>query len=159
VHWRSRSWGGQLYGDAKNEGPPRLDISNGSVRSLKTNPVHARLQGIYMIRTTSKHAASEGLLGLPFSWITVDSGRSDRCQYLLFVRMARCIRLWQIDFRHGLTVRRYRNDSREKGITVHERQYHARGNGRLPANAGDRKPPPEVTLWARLVTIISRWGQ
>ena len=49
------SWG-NYYGDAKMKGA-KLDISKWKRPSPETIPVHAKAAGLYMICTTSKHAA------------------------------------------------------------------------------------------------------
>ena len=50
-------WGwGNYYGDAKMKGA-KLDISKWKRPSPETIPVHAKASGLYMICTTSKHAA------------------------------------------------------------------------------------------------------
>ena len=50
-------WGwGNYYGDAKLKGA-KLDISKWKRPSPETIPVHAKASGLYMICTTSKHAA------------------------------------------------------------------------------------------------------
>jgi branched-chain amino acid aminotransferase len=50
-------WGwGNYYGDAKMKGA-KLDISKWKRPSPETIPVHAKAAGLYMICTTSKHAA------------------------------------------------------------------------------------------------------
>jgi len=51
------AWGwGNYYGDAKMKGA-KLDISKWKRPSPETAPVHAKAAGLYMICTTSKHAA------------------------------------------------------------------------------------------------------
>jgi len=51
------TWGwGNYYGDAKMKGA-KLDISKWKRPSPETIPVHAKAAGLYMICTTSKHAA------------------------------------------------------------------------------------------------------
>ncbi|ETA52789.1 branched-chain amino acid aminotransferase [Ponticoccus alexandrii] len=51
------AWGwGNYYGDAKMKGA-KLDISKWKRPSPETIPVHAKAAGLYMICTTSKHAA------------------------------------------------------------------------------------------------------
>ena len=51
------AWGwGNYYGDAKTKGA-KLDISKWKRPSPETIPVHAKAAGLYMICTTSKHAA------------------------------------------------------------------------------------------------------
>ena len=57
VHLCIASWEwGAYYGDAKMKGA-KLDISKWKRPSPETIPVHAKAAGLYMICTTSKHAA------------------------------------------------------------------------------------------------------
>ena len=57
VHLAIASWEwGAYYGDAKMKGA-KLDISKWKRPSPETIPVHAKAAGLYMICTTSKHAA------------------------------------------------------------------------------------------------------
>jgi len=57
VHLAIAAWEwGSYYGDAKFKGA-KLDIAKWQRPSPKTVPVHAKASGLYMICTTSKHAA------------------------------------------------------------------------------------------------------
>lgn len=57
VHLAIAAWEwGAYYGDAKSSGA-KLDISKWKRPSPETIPVHAKAAGLYMICTTSKHAA------------------------------------------------------------------------------------------------------
>ncbi len=57
VHLSIAAWEwGAYYGDAKMKGA-KLDISKWKRPSPETIPVHAKAAGLYMICTTSKHAA------------------------------------------------------------------------------------------------------
>ncbi len=57
VHLAIAAWEwGAYYGDAKMKGA-KLDISKWKRPSPETIPVHAKAAGLYMICTTSKHAA------------------------------------------------------------------------------------------------------
>ncbi len=57
VHLAIASWEwGSYYGDAKFKGA-KLDIAKWKRPSPETIPVHAKAAGLYMICTTSKHAA------------------------------------------------------------------------------------------------------
>ncbi len=59
VHLVIAAWEwGAYYGDAKMKGA-KLDISKWKRPSPETIPVHAKAAGLYMICTTSKHAAEE----------------------------------------------------------------------------------------------------
>ena len=74
---------GSYYGDAKTKGA-KLDISKWKRPSPETTPVHAKAAGLYMICTTSKHAAeAKGCSDALIHRLSRLRGRGDRRQHLL----------------------------------------------------------------------------
>ena len=116
------AWGwGNYYGDAKTKGA-KLDISKWKRPSPETIPVHAKAAGLYMICTTSKHAAeakgcSDALFMDYRGYVAEATGAN-----IFFVKdgevhtpMADC-------FLNGITRQTVIKMLKEKGVTVHERR-------------------------------------
>ncbi|HAR82240.1 MULTISPECIES: branched-chain amino acid aminotransferase [Sulfitobacter] len=111
---------GNYYGDAKMKGA-KLDISKWKRPSPETIPVHAKAAGLYMICTTSKHAAeakgcSDALFMDYRGYVAEATGAN-----IFFVKdgdvhtpLADC-------FLNGLTRQTVIGMLKEKGLTVHER--------------------------------------
>jgi len=111
---------GNYYGDAKMKGA-KLDISKWKRPSPETIPVHAKAAGLYMICTTSKHAAeakgcSDALFMDYRGYVAEATGAN-----IFFVKdgdvhtpLADC-------FLNGLTRQTVIGMLKEKGLIVHER--------------------------------------
>ena len=121
VHLAIAAWEwGNYYGDAKMKGA-KLDISKWKRPSPETIPVHAKAAGLYMICTTSKHAAeakgcSDALFMDYRGYVAEATGAN-----IFFVKdgevhtpMADC-------FLNGITRQTIIGMLKDRGIAVHER--------------------------------------
>ncbi len=111
---------GDYYGDAKYKGA-KLDISKWKRPSPETIPVHAKAAGLYMICTTSKHAAeakgcSDALFMDYRGYVAEATGAN-----IFFVKEGEVHTPTPDCFLNGLTRQTVIGMLREKGITVHER--------------------------------------
>ena len=121
VHLAIAAWEwGNYYGDAKMKGA-KLDISKWKRPSPETIPVHAKAAGLYMICTTSKHAAeakgcSDALFMDYRGYVAEATGAN-----IFFVKdgevhtpMADC-------FLNGITRQTVIGMLKERQVAVHER--------------------------------------
>lgn len=113
------SWG-NYYGDAKTVGA-KLDISKWKRPSPETIPVHAKAAGLYMICTTSKHAAeakgcSDALFMDYRGYVAEATGAN-----IFFVKDGEVHTPLPDCFLNGLTRQTVIELLKEKGLTVHER--------------------------------------
>lgn len=113
------AWG-NYYGDAKMKGA-KLDIAKWKRPSPETIPVHAKAAGLYMICTTSKHAAeakgcSDALFMDYRGYVAEATGAN-----IFFVKDGEVHTPLPDCFLNGLTRQTVITLLKEKGITVHER--------------------------------------
>ena len=111
---------GNYYGDAKMKGA-KLDISKWKRPSPETIPVHAKAAGLYMICTTSKHAAeakgcSDALFMDYRGYVAAAPGAN-----IFFVKDGEVHTPLADCFLNGLTRQTVIGMLKEKGLTVHER--------------------------------------
>ena len=111
---------GNYYGDAKMKGA-KLDISKWKRPSPETIPVHAKAAGLYMICTTSKHAAeakgcSDALFMDYRGYVAEATGAN-----IFFVKDGEVHTPLADCFLNGLTRKTVIGMLKEKGLTVHER--------------------------------------
>ncbi|MEN9061772.1 branched-chain amino acid aminotransferase [Ponticoccus litoralis] len=115
------AWGwGNYYGDAKMKGA-KLDISKWKRPSPETIPVHAKAAGLYMICTTSKHAAeakgcSDALFMDYRGFVAEATGAN-----IFFVKDGEVHTPKPDCFLNGLTRQTVIGMLQDKQITVHER--------------------------------------
>ena len=114
-----REWG-NYYGDAKMKGA-KLDISKWKRPSPETIPVHAKAAGLYMICTTSKHAAeakgcSDALFMDYRGYVAEATGAN-----IFFVKDGEVHTPLADCFLNGLTRQTVIGMLKEKGLIVHER--------------------------------------
>ncbi|MBA96564.1 MAG: branched-chain amino acid aminotransferase [Sulfitobacter sp.] len=112
---------GNYYGDAKMKGA-KLDISKWKRPSPETIPVHAKAAGLYMICTTSKHAAeakgcSDALFMDYRGYVAEATGAN-----IFFVKDGEVHTPLADCFLNGLTRQTVIGMLKEKGLTVHERR-------------------------------------
>lgn len=114
-------WGwGNYYGDAKMKGA-KLDISKWKRPSPETIPVHAKAAGLYMICTTSKHAAeakgcSDALFMDYRGYVAEATGAN-----IFFVKDGEVHTPLPDCFLNGITRQTVIKMLKEKGVTVIER--------------------------------------
>ncbi|WP_425099874.1 branched-chain amino acid aminotransferase [Tropicibacter sp. S64] len=113
------SWG-NYYGDAKMKGA-KLDISKWKRPSPETIPVRAKAAGLYMICTTSKHAAeakgcSDALFMDYRGYVAEATGAN-----IFFVKNGEVHTPDPDCFLNGLTRQTVIGMLKDRGITVHER--------------------------------------
>ena len=111
---------GNYYGDAKMKGA-KLDISKWKRPSPETIPVHAKAAGLYLICTTSKHAAeakgcSDALFMDYRGYVAEATGAN-----IFFVKDGEVHTPLADCFLNGLTRQTVIGMLKEKGLTVHER--------------------------------------
>lgn len=111
---------GSYYGDAKFKGA-KIDISKWKRPSPETIPVHAKAAGLYMICTTSKHAAeakgcSDALFMDYRGYVAECTGAN-----IFFVKDGEVHTPKADVFLNGLTRQTVIGMLQEKGIAVHER--------------------------------------
>ena len=111
---------GNYYGDAKMKGA-KLDISKWKRPSPETIPVHAKAACLYMICTTSKHAAeakgcSDALFMDYRGYVAEATGAN-----IFFVKDGEVHTPLADCFLNGLTRQTVIGMLKEKGLTVHER--------------------------------------
>jgi branched-chain amino acid aminotransferase len=122
VHLAIAGWEwGNYYGDAKMKGA-KLDISKWKRPSPETIPVHAKAAGLYMICTTSKHAAeakgwSDALFMDYRGYVAEATGAN-----IFFVKDGEVHTPLADCFLNGLTRQTVIGMLKEKGLTVHERR-------------------------------------
>ncbi len=115
------AWGwGNYYGDAKMKGA-KLDISKWKRPSPETIPVHAKAAGLYMICTTSKHAAeakgcSDALFMDYRGYVAEATGAN-----IFFVKDGEVHTPKPDCFLNGLTRQTVIGMLKERQIQVHER--------------------------------------
>jgi branched-chain amino acid aminotransferase len=112
---------GNYYGDAKMKGA-KLDISKWKRPSPETIPVHAKAAGLYMICTTSKHAAeakgcSDALFMDYRGYVAEATGAN-----IFFVKDGEVHTPLADCFLNGLTRQTVIGMLKEKGLVVHERR-------------------------------------
>ena len=112
---------GNYYGDAKMKGA-KLDISKWKRPSPETIPVHAKAAGLYMICTTSKHAAeakgcSDALFIDYRGYVAEATGAN-----IFFVKDGEVHTPLADCFLNGLTRQTVIGMLKEKGLVVHERR-------------------------------------
>jgi branched-chain amino acid aminotransferase len=112
---------GNYYGDAKMKGA-KLDISKWKRPSPETIPVHAKAAGLYMICTTSKHAAeakgcSDALFMDYRGYVAEATGAN-----IFFVKDGEVHTPLADCFLNGLTRQTVIGMLQEKGLVVHERR-------------------------------------
>ncbi len=112
---------GNYYGDAKMKGA-KLDISKWKRPSPETIPVHAKAAGLYMICTTSKHAAeakgcSDALFMDYRGYVAEATGAN-----IFFVKDGEVHTPLADCFLNGLTRQTVIGMLKEKGLTVNERR-------------------------------------
>jgi branched-chain amino acid aminotransferase len=121
VHLAIASWEwGAYYGDAKMKGA-KLDISKWKRPSPETIPVHAKAAGLYMICTTSKHAAeakgcSDALFMDYRGYVAEATGAN-----IFFVKDGEVHTPLPDCFLNGLTRQTVVGMLKDKQIKVHER--------------------------------------
>ncbi len=121
VHVAIATWEwGAYYGDSKMKGA-KLDISKWKRPSPETIPVHAKAAGLYMICTTSKHAAeakgcSDALFMDYRGYVAEATGAN-----IFFVKDGEVHTPLADAFLNGLTRQTVIQMLVEKGINVHER--------------------------------------
>jgi branched-chain amino acid aminotransferase len=112
---------GNYYGDAKMKGA-KLDISKWKRPSPETIPVHAKAAGLYMICTTSKHAAEakgcSDALFMDYRGYVADATGAN----IFFVKDGEVHTPLADCFLNGLTRQTVIGMLKEKGLTVHERR-------------------------------------
>ncbi len=113
------AWG-NYYGDAKMQGA-KLDISKWKRPSPETIPVHAKAAGLYMICTTSKHAAeakgcSDALFMDYRGYVAEATGAN-----IFFVKDGEVHTPLPDCFLNGLTRQTVIGMLKERDIPVHER--------------------------------------
>ncbi len=111
---------GSYYGDAKMKGA-KLDISKWKRPSPETIPVHAKAAGLYMICTTSKHAAeakgcSDALFMDYRNYVAEATGAN-----IFFVKDGEVHTPMPDCFLNGITRQTVIGMLEEKQIKVHER--------------------------------------
>jgi branched-chain amino acid aminotransferase len=111
---------GNYYGDAKFKGA-KLDISKWKRPSPETIPVHAKAAGLYMICTTSKHAAeakgcSDALFMDYRGYVAEATGAN-----IFFVKDGEVHTPLADCFLNGITRRTVIEMLEQKGVTVNER--------------------------------------
>ena len=111
---------GSYYGDAKMKGA-KLDISKWKRPSPETIPVHAKAAGLYMICTTSKHAAeakgcSDALFFDYRGYVAEATGAN-----IFFVKDGEVHTPLADAFLNGLTRQTVIGMLKDKQIKVHER--------------------------------------
>ncbi len=111
---------GAYYGDAKMKGA-KLDISKWKRPSPETIPVHAKAAGLYMICTTSKHAAeakgcSDALFMDYRGYVAEATGAN-----IFFVKDGEVHTPKPDCFLNGLTRQTVIDMLKERGVTVNER--------------------------------------
>ncbi len=111
---------GAYYGDAKMKGA-RLDISKWKRPSPETIPSHAKAAGLYMICTTSKHAAeakgcSDALMMDYRGYVAEATGAN-----IFFVKDGEVHTPLPDCFLDGITRQTVIGMLKERGIKVHER--------------------------------------
>jgi branched-chain amino acid aminotransferase len=111
---------GAYYGDAKFKGA-KLDIAKWKRPSPETIPVHAKAAGLYMICTTSKHAAeakgcSDALFMDYRGYVAECTGAN-----IFFVKDGEVHTPKADVFLNGLTRQTVIDMLHERNITVHER--------------------------------------
>ncbi|MEM6824632.1 MAG: branched-chain amino acid aminotransferase [Pseudomonadota bacterium] len=111
---------GSYYGDAKFKGA-KLDISKWKRPSPETIPVHAKAAGLYMICTTSKHAAeakgcSDALFFDYRGYVAEATGAN-----IFFVKDGEVHTPYPDCFLNGITRQTVIKMLKELKITVHER--------------------------------------
>ncbi|MEM7296116.1 MAG: branched-chain amino acid aminotransferase [Pseudomonadota bacterium] len=121
VHLAIAAWEwGAYYGDAREKGA-KLDISKWKRPSPETIPVHAKAAGLYMICTTSKHAAeakgcSDALFMDYRGYVAEATGAN-----IFFVKDGEVHTPLADCFLNGLTRQTVITRLREKQVKVHER--------------------------------------
>ncbi|MCQ0091411.1 branched-chain amino acid aminotransferase [Roseovarius sp. M141] len=121
VHLAIAAWEwGAYYGDAKAKGA-KLDISKWKRPSPETIPVHAKAAGLYMICTTSKHAAeakgcSDALFMDYRGYVAEATGAN-----IFFVRGGEVHTPLADCFLNGLTRQTVIAMLKERDVVVHER--------------------------------------
>ncbi len=121
VHLCIAAWEwGAYYGDAKMKGA-KLDISKWKRPSPETIPVHAKAAGLYMICTTSKHAAeakgcSDALFMDYRGYVAEATGAN-----IFFVKDGEVHTPLADTFLNGLTRQTVIGMLKDKQIKVHER--------------------------------------
>ena len=121
VHLAIAVWEwGAYYGDAKMKGA-KLDISKWKRPSPETIPVHAKAAGLYMICTTSKHAAeakgcSDALFMDYRGYVAEATGAN-----IFFVKDGEVHTPKPDCFLNGITRQTVIDMLQERGITVNER--------------------------------------
>ncbi|NRB36516.1 MAG: branched-chain amino acid aminotransferase [Rhodobacteraceae bacterium] len=121
VHMAIAVWGwGAYYGDAKMQGA-KLDIAKWKRPSPETIPVHAKAAGLYMICTTSKHAAeakgcSDALFMDYRGYVAEATGAN-----IFFVKDGEVHTPLPDCFLNGITRQTVIDMLKDRGITVHER--------------------------------------
>ncbi len=121
VHLAIASWEwGAYYGDAKTRGA-KLDISKWKRPSPDTIPVHAKAAGLYMICTTSKHAAeakgcSDALFMDYRGYVAEATGAN-----IFFVKNGEVHTPYPDCFLNGLTRQTVIGMLKDRQIKVHER--------------------------------------
>lgn len=121
VHLAIAAWEwGAYYGDAKTEGA-KLDISKWKRPGPETIPVHAKAAGLYMICTTSKHAAEakgcSDALFLDYRGYVAEATGAN----IFFVKDGEVHTPLPDCFLNGLTRQTVIALLKERGIAVHER--------------------------------------
>ncbi|OAN69308.1 branched-chain amino acid aminotransferase [Jannaschia sp. EhC01] len=111
---------GSYYGDAKMKGA-KLDISKWKRPSPETIPVHAKAAGLYMICTTSKHAAeakgcSDALFMDYRNYVAEATGAN-----IFFVKDGEVHTPTADVFLNGITRQTVIGMLKEKQVKVHER--------------------------------------
>jgi branched-chain amino acid aminotransferase len=130
VHMAVAVWGwGAYYGDAKMQGA-KLDIAKWKRPSPETIPVHAKAAGLYMICTTSKHAAeakgcSDALFMDYRGYVAEATGAN-----IFFVKDGEVHTPLPDCFLNGITRQTVVQMLKERGIVVHERHI-------MPEEMGD----------------------
>ncbi len=121
VHLAIAAWEwGAYYGDAKTSGA-KLDISKWKRPSPETIPVHAKAAGLYMICTTSKHAAeakgcSDALFMDYRGYVAEATGAN-----IFFVKDGEVHTPLADCFLNGLTRQTVIGMLKDRNIVVHER--------------------------------------
>ncbi len=121
IAWRGAGWEwGNYYGDAKFKGA-KLDISKWKRPGPETIPVHAKAAGLYMICTTSKHAAeakgcSDALFMDYRGYVAEATGAN-----IFFVKDGEVHTPTPDCFLNGITRRTVIGMLEEKGVKVIER--------------------------------------
>jgi branched-chain amino acid aminotransferase len=121
VHLAIAAWEwGSYYGDAKTKGA-KLDIAKWKRPSPETIPVHAKAAGLYMICTTSKHAAeakgcSDALFMDYRNYVAEATGAN-----IFFVKDGEVHTPLADCFLNGITRQTVIGMLKERQIAVHER--------------------------------------